>query len=327
METPVVSVIMPVYNAEAYVGKAIESVCNQTFQDWELLLVNDCSTDNSLDICKERSLTESRIKVISLEKNSGPAVVRNVGMDNATGKYLSFIDSDDSYKADFLQKMVNTAEHYSADVVWCNLDEVSDEGCIVRSHGLPCDRILEKKGILKTFFMKTTGLGSMCNKLYLRSAVKSNHLRINEKRVRAEDWEFNLMVFQKADKVVAIKDSLYSYIRQNSGSVMSTYRKQDFNLMCHSQELLSDMAIKYHLDVNQSKFWGEYLYNVISYLPLMYRNEPQCNEFLREILNNGIFNTALYKGSYKELPIYYKALYWSIRLKLRYLTRLLLQLK
>ena len=113
-----VSVIMPIYNAEKYLSEAIESVLNQTYTDFELLLINDKSTDNSKEICKKYNKKDSRI--VLLENNSeshGPGPTRNIGLDYATGEYIYFMDADDWIDISLLQYAVNRMRETNADIV------------------------------------------------------------------------------------------------------------------------------------------------------------------------------------------------------------------
>lgn len=107
MNEPLVSIITPVYNAEQFLSETIESVKNQTYQNWEMILVDDCSKDNSADIIKEFQNTDDRIKYIRLEKNSGASVSRNTGITNAKGRFIAFVDSDDIWNPDKLEKQVS----------------------------------------------------------------------------------------------------------------------------------------------------------------------------------------------------------------------------
>ena len=104
-----VSVIIPVYNAEKYLKKCLDSVINQTLPDIEIICVNDCSKDSSLNILKEYSLKDERIKIIDCEQNGGESVARNIGIDNASGDYLAFVDNDDVIDLDFFEKLYNRA--------------------------------------------------------------------------------------------------------------------------------------------------------------------------------------------------------------------------
>ena len=105
---PKVSVIIPIYNTEKYLRKCLDSVCNQTLSDIEIICVNDCSTDNSLEILEEYASKDNRIKLIDFKENKGAAVARNAGIDEAKGEYIGFVDSDDFVdETMFLSTVIN----------------------------------------------------------------------------------------------------------------------------------------------------------------------------------------------------------------------------
>ena len=106
MKDGLVSIITPVYNAEKYIEETIKSVQNQSYKDWEMLLINDCSTDSSEKIIQRMAADDDRIKYIKLEKNSGAAVTRNIGIEKANGRYIAFLDSDDVWKEQKLEKQI-----------------------------------------------------------------------------------------------------------------------------------------------------------------------------------------------------------------------------
>ena len=117
---PKVSIIIPIYNAEKYIQTTVDSVLSQTFSDWELLLIDDCSKDHTSSICEKLVQSDNRITYIRQNENGGPAKARNVGIDYAKGEYLAFVDSDDTIEPTFLEKLVTTAIHNHSDIVWCN---------------------------------------------------------------------------------------------------------------------------------------------------------------------------------------------------------------
>lgn len=100
-----VSVIIPVYNTEKFLRKCLDSVCNQTLQDIEIICINDCSTDGSSEILREYAGKDNRIKLIELFENGGAAKARNIGIDIAHGEYIGFVDSDDFVDLDFYEKL------------------------------------------------------------------------------------------------------------------------------------------------------------------------------------------------------------------------------
>ena len=114
-----ISVIVPVYNCEAYITQCIESVLRQTFRDFELILVDDGSKDKSPEICERYALRDSRIKVIHKPNGGGAGEARNVGLDSASSPFISFIDSDDWIKADMLEKLWAAQQRDDSDLVIC----------------------------------------------------------------------------------------------------------------------------------------------------------------------------------------------------------------
>ncbi len=114
-----ISIIVPVYNVEEYLSRCIDSLLNQTYTNFELILINDCSKDNSLAICKKYEEIDSRIIVIDNKKQSGVSASRNAGIEKASGEYVMFADSDDYVCNDFVEKMVNAIEEKNVDIVRC----------------------------------------------------------------------------------------------------------------------------------------------------------------------------------------------------------------
>lgn len=106
MKEDLVSIVVPVYNSEKFIDQTIETVKKQTYNNWELLLVNDCSTDKSKEIIIKKIKNDDRIKLLELEKNSGAAIARNKGIENARGKYIVFLDADDLWNEKKLEKQV-----------------------------------------------------------------------------------------------------------------------------------------------------------------------------------------------------------------------------
>lgn len=123
---------MPVYNAEKYIRQAIESVKNQTYQNWELIIVDDCSNDHSLDIVKAYEKMDSRIRVNQLKVNSGVAIARNYGIKKANGEYIALLDSDDIWVNDKLERQVKIVGSTKANIVYCSYDFIDEKGCQIK---------------------------------------------------------------------------------------------------------------------------------------------------------------------------------------------------
>lgn len=147
MNKPKVSVITPVYNAEEFLSETIDSVLNQTFESFEYLLVDDCSTDNSAKMIKEYAITDSRIKYIKLAENSGAAVARNTGLENAKGRYIAFIDSDDVWYPEKLDTQLKFMNTNGEAFTYTKYERLSEGGELLGAPGFPSK--LDYSGLLK----------------------------------------------------------------------------------------------------------------------------------------------------------------------------------
>lgn len=129
---PAVSVIMPAYNAERYIENAIRSVVEQTMGDWELLVLDDCSADGTREVVGAMAQQDSRIRLIENEENMGPARTRNRGLDISCGRYAAFLDSDDLWKPEKLERQLALAEETGAEIIYCSygiIDECGNKRC------------------------------------------------------------------------------------------------------------------------------------------------------------------------------------------------------
>lgn len=127
-----VSVVMPVYNASRFLSEAIDSVLSQTHSNLELILVNDCSTDNSLEIAERYALQDDRIRVIHSKENHGVAYTRNIGIAEAKGHYIALLDSDDVWLECKLEKQVALIERQGAQIVYCSYDFIDEKGKTIK---------------------------------------------------------------------------------------------------------------------------------------------------------------------------------------------------
>lgn len=123
-----VSIVVPVFNSEKFIKKTIQTVESQTYHNWELILVNDCSTDNSEQIIREYEKKDERIKLINLETNSGAAIARNTGMKNAKGKYIAFLDADDLWKKEKLEKQIKFMQENNYDFTFTGYEFADENG-------------------------------------------------------------------------------------------------------------------------------------------------------------------------------------------------------
>lgn len=224
-QTKLISVIVPVYNVESYLRECVESVLGQSYPHFELLLVDDGSTDRSGEICDEYAAKDERVKVIH-QKNGGASAARNTGLDAATGEYLFFLDSDDRILPQTFEKMTATLEESAADFVFCEavaVDETTGEESLTnygyrRDYGVGDPRaFFEEMTAHREFHVAVWML------LYRRSFLTGKKLRFIE-GMMSEDLLFAFQVYCLAGKAAHVREYLYVR-RYRAGSVTTSQKK------------------------------------------------------------------------------------------------------
>ena len=203
---PKVSVIIPVYNAQDYLGRCLDSVCNQTLKDIEIICVNDCSTDNSLNILNEYAEKYPNMKVIDCKVNGGESVARNIGLDNATGEYLGFVDNDDEIDLDFYEKLYAKAKEKGADIAKGELYQLNSDG--TDFYGDLNQKIKENNSILYFAYHWWTGI-------FKTSVIKDNNIKFIEGYPLGGDILFLNQVVLASRSIVLVDDVFYHYYRRD----------------------------------------------------------------------------------------------------------------
>lgn len=227
----IVSIVIPIYNKEKQLKRCLESIRSQTFQDFEVLLIDDGSTDKSEAIAKQYVKTDRRFRYY-YQSNSGPSVARNVGIDNATGEWISFVDPDDYIDKSMLEKLLQSS--CEADVIACCCKTVQKKGIVV-NHFFKNDRVFkdtfsDKKELMLRLMAlnydfpdNITGIGVPWGKLYARNFLLANRLRFEPELKRMQDNVFNMKAFELADKIVYIDQDLYYYDCENIECIGKKY--------------------------------------------------------------------------------------------------------
>ena len=231
---PVFSIVMPVYNADKYLEKALDSIRNQNFTDFELIVINDCSTDQSLAICKKYSALDYRIILIDSENNGGAAEARNRGIQAARGKYLCFVDADDYIDRDFLEHFYNVLKNEDYDFVkFGAYEEYFDREETIR-YSRQC--MLEDKEYQGTKEITEQAIdmeqiplfGYIWNSVYKMDIVKSHDLRFDKTLPVNEDFAFNLRYLSFVRKMKCLSYCGYHYAKRNNASLSSQYKNYDY---------------------------------------------------------------------------------------------------
>ena len=236
MEQPLVSVIIPMYNAEKFITRCLQSVCGQTYPNLEILALNDGSRDGTLAVCQALAAQDARIRVID-KPNSGVSDTRNRGLDLARGEYIQFVDSDDWLLPDFTARLVAAARQYRADLVTAPYRMViprpeaaaGQPAADEREYSLLPAGVYNKKEYLWHVIGQPASFyfGVLWNKLYRRDLIEQQHIRFPQ-AFYAEDQQFNLAYLQAAEVFAALPGAGYCYL-QNPQSV------------CHTKVTVRDM--------------------------------------------------------------------------------------
>ena len=210
---PTVSIIVPVYNAEHTIPRCIESILNQEYSDFELLLVNDGSTDGSGAVCDAYAARDARIRVIHKE-NTGVSDTRNTALTQARGTYLQFLDSDDWITPDATSSLVRAAESAQCDLVVSDFYRVVGER-VSQKGDIDDDGVMTREEYA-AYMMENPAdfyYGVLWNKLYRRSIVEAHHLRMDPEISWCEDFMFNLEYIRYAETFRALQVPIYYYVK------------------------------------------------------------------------------------------------------------------
>lgn len=321
-----ISIIMPVYNVEQYVGKAIESILGQTFTDYELLLVDDGTKDRSGEICDEYAGRDERIRVIHKENGGAPSA-RNTAIDLAKGKYVYFMDSDDWAEAHMLSDMYEMAEKEDAQLVVCGYyidtyygDKYLSEKIFVD------DAIYRDAGSFRenTYrYFDRNMLYTPWNKLYRMEEIDRYQLRFPN--TLWDDFPFNLSYIRHVDRVVVSTRAYYHFIRARADSETSAYRKDMYEKREEEHGWMLDLYREWGIEDENTKEMVSRRYiermvgciaNVTSSRCMLTRRE-RIAEIKRMIHNPRVKETL---SVAKPKSLYMKLMLVPIRLKWTYLT-------
>ena len=232
---PLVSVVVPVYNAARTLEKCVDSLTSQTFDDVEILLINNGSTDNSLDVCKEIAGKDSRIKVIDISEK-GVSAARNRGIELATGEFVTFVDADDWIDPDVCKLFADLNAKHNYDL-FCYSAQYHKKGKTTTTHLFGKDiellsqnqkeelqiKVFAPQAPIFSYKMNTRFAGSACGKFYKREILQKNNLRFATETIISEDVFFNTLSLDYFHRIGYTKRYFYHY-EQSDGSAQNKYR-------------------------------------------------------------------------------------------------------
>lgn len=237
-EEDLVSIITPVYNAERFISETIESVIKQTYTNWEMILVNDCSQDTSVEIVKNFAKTDKRIKLVNLVENSGAAVARNTGIENAKGKYIAFIDSDDCWSETKLAEQLTFMQTNQYGFTYTDLALINENGEVLK------DQVNVPASFTYTQLLKNTAIA--CSTVIIdRKLVGDFRMPLVRKGQDTATW---LMLMRERQVSAYGVQEVHNYYRQVQGSISSDRigaLKRTWNTYYNLEKLPLPKAIYY----------------------------------------------------------------------------------
>ena len=302
---PLISIIIPVYNAEKTLARCIDSLLQQSFSDFEILLIDDGSTDSSLDICQKYAAGDAGIKVLHHE-NAGVSITRNRGMENASGKFLMFCDSDDYVEPEWCEKLLQGIRTKEDAWVVSNAYKVNFSG--------ECKAIddLQHHPKSETYcdiYLKYLS-PYLWNKIYNAGIIRQNNIRFRPDVELGEDAVFNTEYYKYCSSVTYIPEPLYYYC-DNAGSAMQKYRPNKFELDARLFRARLPLICEDELP----DFCNRYLYFFVTLLDVVFdeRNtsmtQRQKVKYNKRMMNSEEFRfCAAHASGENESALYMKVL-------------------
>ena len=259
-----VTVIIPVYKAEKYIERCIESITAQTYGNLEIILIDDDSPDNCPQICDDWAKRDSRVKVLHIE-NKGAANARNQGLKIATGDYIGFVDSDDYIDNDMYDYLVSLLENNDADISVCSY-QINDT-----DRGGESVSVLDHPDALKRVVTGDYMYGVLWNKLYKRALIED--LEMPDLKY-CEDLVFNYFVFKNAAKVAVGGLKPYHYFQNTGSSIHENFGVSNYDAITARRIILNDVE---HLEMDHKEIYNNALRSFILSCYVFISRSIRCN--------------------------------------------------
>ncbi len=304
---PLISIIVPVYKVENVLNNCVQSILNQTFRDFELILVDDGSPDNSGKICDEYSNIDNRVRVIHKE-NGGVSSARNIGIQVAIGKFICFVDSDDEVDVNYLKLLIDLYEN-NVELAICGFNWFKNGDVINKSVFSNNDFDLLSRDYVMEIQSKVLVSSPWC-KLYLSDIIKKNCIFFQNDLSLGEDLLFNFRYLNYVSNIAIVNQPLYHYMVDNGQSLLRKYRKDLFETNKKINNELFNIINKWNLPEEQMNYFYNKVYfdyensmlNIIS-------KSNDCSFFYklkmnREIIKSKEFKMILNRVTIKLHPLY-----------------------
>ncbi len=330
MEQGLVSVVVPIYNVERYLERCLNSIVNQTYRKLEIILVDDGSTDSCAEICDDWALKDSRICVIH-KKNAGLGMARNTGIENATGEYICFLDSDDYVDTQAVEKAYTLAKKEKTDVVIYGLSDVDKDGNIFHTYYPQTDKIVYCDDEIENVFLpdlidpnnhnvKVKNLClSACVCLFSMELVQRIKWRfVSERTIISEDSYAIISLYKYVKRVAVLCEPLYFYCK-NFESLTKVYRADRFKKIKHFYYECRKMAeqLGFNEEVH-NRISGLFLSFSIAAMKLIGSADLDVNDkkkYLAQIVDDDDIQNVLKNIDCRSMSKGRKILFWAVRNK------------
>lgn len=350
MPQPKVSIIIPVYNVEKYIERCINSLKNQTLEDLEIILVDDSSTDSSLEICQRAATGDSRIKVIH-KANEGAGMARNAALEVATGEFIGFVDSDDFVAPDMFETLYEKAQKYGSDLVMSGVwfvdgNMFSSEGECIRKTYFEKDTHFVTKDELNRLRMGIVGAMpededdskygmSIWKNLFRHEIIKKNNIIFESEREKlSEDALFMIDYISYIHKATGINEAFYNYCR-NGESISKSYKKDRFE---KSLVFVDEVEKRFKADIDPKtyqmyiyRFW-QAMCRVLCSQEIMHAKDngikySTMKKRLKAVCKHSLTVSALNVYPIGKLPLRQRVFAYAVKYRLYFLLKILVELR
>lgn len=281
MNKPKISVIVPVYNVDRYLEICIDSLINQTYDNLEIILINDGSTDDSKLICEKYLNLDKRIKLIN-QKNKGVSSARNNGIRNSSGEYIVFVDSDDYCELNMFETIVKNINLNKDTFIIYGYNKIfkNKKNSVLLNE----NKNLNKNNIIKNILIKEEIGGYLWNKLFIASIIKNNNIKFNNKISYCEDLLFVSEYIRYIKRVKYLKKSLYNYRMRKNSVTYEFFNNKNISILDSCQLLIEANYYNYNIRNNLEFRYLNNYYKLRKYIPKDYNINLDILKREKEIL-------------------------------------------
>ena len=342
MSEPLVSVVIPIYKVENVLRRCVDSVLNQTYHNLEVILVDDGSPDGCPQICDEYAMNDARVRVIH-KQNAGLGFARNTGIENATGKYICFFDSDDYIEPVTIEESCALAEKTDADLVcYGHIEETSNGKILKKRIPTPPKDVFVGKEIreelmpmslshcAKTGKNWNLSLSAWCE-LFSLEVIRNNNFRfVSEREIISEDFYSLLEYYSYCQTIAFIKTPFYHYV-SNPVSLSKSYRPDRYDRIKIFAEKINELSVKMGLETElkeqiKTVFLGITI-GALKQIVAYGGNHKQRHKKFKEIVYDDYMNQVLSQYNYSGEGIFKRIFFWSMKKHLANLSYYIIKIK